>query len=160
MLTDAREVPSESTLDADVCIVGGGVAGITLARELRGSGLRVLLLESGGFDADDGTQALAGGEVVGEPLTHYWEDEAVVDTRLRYFGGTTNHWAGFCRPLEPVDFVARPAVGQPGWPISYDDLTPWYQRAVELCALHTTEFDVDWWVRERGGTEPLPGVTV
>lgn len=155
MLTDGRQVDRGARLEADVCIVGAGAAGITLARELRASGLRVLLLESGGFEPDEPTQALAGGEVVGEPLTHYWDDEEVVETRLRYFGGTTNHWAGFCRPLEPVDFVARPAVGQPGWPITYESMQPWYERAAELCALHTAEFDVGWWVRERGGTEPL-----
>jgi choline dehydrogenase-like flavoprotein len=155
MLSDAREVPEGSTVEADVCIVGAGAAGITIARELIGSGLRVLLLESGPFEPDAATQELAGGDVVGQPLTHYWDDEAVIDTRLRYFGGTTNHWAGFCRPLEAVDFAPRPAVGQPGWPFGLDELGPWYARAVELCALHGSDFEVSWWVTERGAPEPL-----
>jgi choline dehydrogenase-like flavoprotein len=145
MLIDAREIPRDTVLEADLCVIGAGAAGITLARELQGTATKVILLESGGFDTDEATQALADGEVVGAPLYRYWDTEALVGTRLRLFGGTTNHWAGFCRPLEQVDFTARPAVGSPGWPFGLDELLPWYARATEVCALHNDHFDYAWW---------------
>jgi choline dehydrogenase-like flavoprotein len=161
VLTDANTVEAGSTAVADVAVIGAGAAGITLARELDGLGLRVVVLESGGLDPDPATQALAEGEVVGEPLLHGWDEEDLVDTRLRYLGGTTNHWAGFCRPLEPVDFTPRPAVGQPGWPFGLDELVPWYERAVELCGLYVDRFDAAWWIADRGADAAiLDGPTV
>ena len=66
----------------------------------------VLLLESGGFDLDDPTQALYKGKTVGlpiDPTVHLGLDAP----RLRYFGGTTNHWSGFCRPFPELDFERR-----------------------------------------------------
>ena len=54
---DARDLVSPARLEADVCIVGGGAAGITIASELLGSGLDICLVESGGFTPDAETQA-------------------------------------------------------------------------------------------------------
>ncbi|MYA73919.1 MAG: GMC family oxidoreductase [Acidimicrobiaceae bacterium] len=107
MLTDARTLNSGSSHQADVCIIGGGAAGITMAMELLNSDLRVLLLESGGTESDAATQALAQGESIGAPVTSLDNPVSLDQTRLRYLGGTTNHWAGFCRPLSPIDFETR-----------------------------------------------------
>jgi flavin-dependent dehydrogenase len=48
MLVDTAQLSENSHLEADVVIVGGGVAGIALSRQLADSGLSVLVLESGG----------------------------------------------------------------------------------------------------------------
>src|SRR5258707_70505 len=98
MIHDARQLPTGAVLETEVCVVGAGAAGITLAHALRDVGFRVLLLESGGFEFEDETQALCAGENRGVP--NYELDIS----RLRFFGGSTNHWAGWCRPLEPEDF--------------------------------------------------------
>ena len=48
MIVDARQLPDGSQLSARLCIIGGGMAGIAIARELRDAGMDVLILESGG----------------------------------------------------------------------------------------------------------------
>ena len=123
MLIDFATVPNGTTLEADICIVGAGAAGITLARGLSGRGLRICLLESGGFDHDPVTQSLGAGENVGMP---YYD---LHDSRLRFFGGTTNIWGGRCAPLDDIDFAIRAWVPHSGWPISGDDLALDYRAA-------------------------------
>ena len=95
MLDDARTVPRDKTIETDLCIVGAGPAGITIARELAHTGMSVLLLESGGFEFDQKTQDLYAGEAVGQFRPR--KRSYVSQVRLRYFGGSTNHWTGWCR---------------------------------------------------------------
>lgn len=133
MIQDARGLEDGAEVDCDVCVVGAGAAGITLAREFSGGGARVCLLESGGFEPEKATQELYRGTTDGtilEPESLY-----LVGGRLRYFGGTTNHWSGWCRPFEPIDFTARPWVPGSGWPFDRAHLDPWYRRALEVIGL-------------------------
>ena len=104
MFADARSVPRNTGLEADVCIVGAGAAGITLAREFIGSPFRVIVLESGGFEYEQETQDLYEGRSIGLPYSD------LNGPRLRFFGGTTNHWGGICRPFEEADFEARDGI--------------------------------------------------
>ncbi len=99
MLADAGSV-DRSLFDRafDVCIVGSGPAGITLARRLAASGAAVALKEAGGLDYSAQSQSLYEGENAG--LDYFPLDVS----RLRYFGGTSNHWAGWCRALDAYDF--------------------------------------------------------
>ncbi|HMR29463.1 MAG TPA: GMC family oxidoreductase [Geminicoccaceae bacterium] len=130
MKLDARRIPSGTLLEADICIVGAGAAGITIACELAESGLAVLLMEAGGEDYDDEAQSLyAGRSLAGEI------DPAV--NRLRQLGGSTNHWGGRSRPFEPEDFAERPWVADSGWPIAYADFAAHLPRALELCEIET-----------------------
>lgn len=148
MFLDARSLPEGEALSADICIVGAGAAGITLACELAGADFRVLLIESGGFDYAADTQDLYAGEVVG---AEYFPLDA---ERLRYFGGSTNHWDGFCRPLDPLDFEERSHIAQSGWPFSRSDLDPYYVRAQTVLQLGPFKYDaVDWTMPS---TPPLP----
>lgn len=107
----------------DVCIVGSGVAGITLARRLLQAGHTVTILESGGFDYEDATAELNAGENVGEE--YYRLDHA----RLRFFGGTAAIWGGRVAQLDPIDFKRRAWVPYSGWPISYGEMQPYYREA-------------------------------
>ena len=148
MLQSGDRVERGSTLRADVCIIGAGAAGISIAQALIGSPARVLLLESGGLEPDSGTQRLAEGTVRGngqQPPLH--------TSRLRYFGGTTNHWVGWCAPLDEIDFAQRSWVPDSGWPISRAALTPYYRRAHEVCDLGPFDYETPRW----GPGYPLPG---
>lgn len=127
MITDAADIAEGASLSADVCIVGAGAAGITLALELAGSGLEVLLLESGGLRAERDTQKLYQGAVADERLhapPHRF--------RQRRFGGSTTIWGGRCVPLDEIDFERREYVPNSGWPFSLETLLPYYPRANEL----------------------------
>lgn len=110
----------------DVCVVGAGVAGITLARRLLAAGRTVTLLESGGLDYEADTASLNVGNNIGEP--YYALDHA----RLRFFGGTTAIWGGRVAELDPVDFEKRSWVPHSGWPISHDDIASYYGEARSL----------------------------
>ncbi len=154
MLTDARTLRSSSRLHADLCIIGGGAAGISMAMELLDSGSSVLLVESGGTEMDDSTQALMMGDNIGAPATTLDNPLTLDQTRLRRLGGTTNHWAGFCRPLSPVDFEPREHLGSPGWPIEHDDLVPYWNRASEWVRISDGNFSVDTWEQRLGVKAP------
>ena len=127
MITEANAIPRGEELSCDLVIIGAGAAGITLALELEDSGLDVILLEAGGMQPDPETQALYAG--VGTGLPYFGLD----GSRLRYFGGTTNHWGGVCQPFEPVDFEVQDGVPLSGWPIDRSDLDAYYARAAERC---------------------------
>jgi choline dehydrogenase-like flavoprotein len=115
----------EGTLRADVCIVGCGAAGLTLAHALRGSGLSVVALESGPVDDPD---ELNAGEVAGHPYN------GLLRGRVRGLGGTTAVWPGQCMRLRPGDLAA--------WPF---DLDPWYRKAEELLGVPPGELLADPW---------------
>ncbi|MGC9954339.1 MAG: GMC family oxidoreductase [Rhizomicrobium sp.] len=124
---DARTVPEGTVLQPDLAIVGGGPVGISLALALANTPLRTVLLESGGMAFDAKTQALYEGSTVGAP---YLTLEA---TRLRYLGGSTNHWGGWCRPMDEIDFEERNWLPYSGWPFGRKEIERYYPRAQSLC---------------------------
>ena len=105
----------------DVCVCGAGVAGITLARKLVRT-QAVVLLEDNGFEFSRNSQELYEGTNTGHS---YFDPDA---TRLRFFGGTPNHWAGFCRHLDNYDFQKKDYLDTSGWPIGRSDLDPIWRR--------------------------------
>jgi choline dehydrogenase-like flavoprotein len=113
-------------LDADVCIVGAGAAGLTLTKRLASPGRHVLLVEAGGRDYEPSIAKLGAGENVGFP---YWDLE---DSRLRFFGGTTAVWGGRCAELDEIDFERRDWVPHSGWPFTKHELASYYAAAREI----------------------------
>jgi len=148
--TDARTLDNGSTIDGDLCIVGAGAAGISIALEWVGSPRKVVLLEGGGFAFEQVMQNLYRAANVG--LSYYPLDAA----RLHYFGGTTGHWAGFCSTLDPLDFEKRPWVPNSGWPIARADLDRFYARAQHLLDLGPYEYEAAQWMRRDPALVPLP----
>lgn len=139
MLIDLRQLAGDERFDGDVCVVGAGAAGISLARELAARGRSVILVESGGFEYEQATQALYGGEESGTLLDG--QGQYLASTRLRYFGGTTNHWNGWCRPLDAEDFSVRPWVADVGWPLTRADLEPYYRRASPVVQISPFDYE-------------------
>ena len=111
-------------LRCDVCIIGTGPAGMTIARELSGTPLRVTLLESGGTDRQETSDALNEIESVGWPReTDQW------DVRNRILGGSSTTWAGRCAPFEEIDMQFRDWVPYSGWPLKLTDLAQYIERS-------------------------------
>jgi choline dehydrogenase-like flavoprotein len=136
MLLDARDLPAGRPLTADLCIIGAGAAGISLALAFIGSEIDVLLLESGGLESEPQTQALYAGSVSDERLHSPPERY-----RQRRFGGTTTIWGGRCMPFDAIDFEPRSYIPYSGWPLGRPELLPFYRRANRLC--EAGEFDYD-----------------
>lgn len=123
---DARSVPAGTTLETDLAIIGGGPSGIALALALADTPIRMLMLESGGIGYDAQTQSLYAGTETGVPFVK-------LDAgRLRYLGGSSNHWGGYCRPLDTIDFEQRDWLPYSGWPFGREALEPHYARAQSL----------------------------
>ena len=127
MITDLEGIDSDPFAGKvfDVCIYGAGAAGITLALKLSKK-LKVALLEAGDFEYSEQSQSVYQGKITGHeyfPLTA---------TRLRYFGGTTNHWGGICRPLDSYDFEKKPYVDYSGWPIKRSELEPYLEETKSI----------------------------
>jgi len=112
----------------DVCIVGGGPAGITLALRLAGYGWRVMLVEGGAGEYSPRSQALY--QCASSGLNAYVEA-----TRLRFLGGTSNHWAGRCRPFEASDFSMPPRGDLPGWPVAFSEIERYLPEAMDILDL-------------------------
>lgn len=131
MFEDARRLPDKSQLYADICIIGGGAAGTTIATEFIGSRHQVLLVESGGLDYESETQALYRG------INHGLLYEPLDLCRVRTFGGSTDPrgWGGWCKPLADIDFEKRDWVPLSGWPITKADLADHYARAFRTLSL-------------------------
>ena len=149
MLTDLNSLESGQELQADLVIVGAGAAGISLALEFLHSHHQVLLVESGNLDADADTQSLDEGSVIG--LTYPPLEAA----RARYFGGTTNMWTGWCKPLDPIDLRPRPWLGLAGWPIGREELQPFYVRAQQLVEAGPYRYDLAQWVEAVGEVDDM-----
>jgi choline dehydrogenase-like flavoprotein len=131
---DSREIADGQEIDCDVCIIGSGAAGITIAREIANQDLKVVILESGGLDYDDATQNFAKVIVTGH---RYWETAS----RLRLFGGTTNHWGGQCVPLRSYIFDKRDWVPDGEWPFGLAELKPYYARAHKVLEIGPYNYD-------------------
>lgn len=150
MLVDARGFDATEPVRCDACIVGAGPAGITLALELADRGRNVCLLESGGLGHERSSQALLDGEVAGSGYPR------LIETRSAMLGGATSVWAGWCRPLDAVDFEPRGWVAGSGWPFAREELLACLPRAHELCGLGPPDYDVaDWEARSRLSRIPL-----
>ncbi|HEY7829438.1 MAG TPA: GMC family oxidoreductase [Solirubrobacteraceae bacterium] len=127
MRIDGTTLPPDAKLEAEVAIVGAGPAGIALALELAQAGHSVALIESGAESFDAEAQQL-GDAVVDDPA-HMPMSEA---TR-RQIGGASNIWGGRCVPFDPIDFQTRQVAGNADWPVSYEEIQPYYKRACEWC---------------------------
>ncbi len=140
MLIDSRNLPEGHTIKTDICIVGSGPAGITLARELANSSNHIALLESGGVTPDPDIQDLSRGNTVGDDFL------SLQATRNRQVGGNSNVWSIKLDrlqnrqwemgvryiPLDDLDFQQRGWVPHSGWPINREDLLPYYEKAQQV----------------------------
>lgn len=149
MLRDFHEATAESLSGRyDVCVMGTGPAGMTVAMEVANAGGRVLLLEAGGLQPTNDSQSVYQGTSVGDVDYQYH----IATARLRYFGGTSMHWAGLCGMFDEIDFEQRPVFGLPGWPISRAEVYTFQERAKEILGIEGWDLDArsrDIWNTDR-----------
>lgn len=160
MIRNGKDYSNGTELATQVCIIGTGAAGITLAWNLikQNPATKVILIDSGrDFDSQpsrlyEDKQLLYNGEALG--IFPHNESDFLVSPvyqgqnpseRELYFGGTTIHFGGQSRPFDPIDFLDRQ--GYPGWPITRDDLDPYYKQAATFCHLAGDNFDADYWAK-------------
>lgn len=136
MIIDLDEVGTPTLAPRyDVCIAGAGVAGITIAKTLAERGRKVLLLEAGGKQFSERSQDVYRGPNVG----HEYFDLDI--TRLRYLGGSSNHWGGWSRPLDAHDFEKREHIDGSGWPIDIGDVEPYRAATAEILGVEPVPDD-------------------
>jgi choline dehydrogenase-like flavoprotein len=123
--SDGWEAPSGEA-QADVTIAGGGVAGLVLATRLARLGRRVIVLEASDEPHAGESQPLYAAQQIGQPTL------PADTTRLRWIGGSSNHWGGWCRPLAAEDLASRPGAELPGWPFGPEVLAPYLEAASAL----------------------------
>ncbi len=130
----ASDAP-ELTLKCEVCVVGGGVAGLSAASRLSAPGRRVIVLESGDRKPLDQFDALNVVEQVGEAYQNIFAG------RVRALGGTSNTWGGRIMPLAPHDMAPRDYLGLSGWPIERADLDRFVPEIERLFRLDQSSYE-------------------
>ncbi|MGZ9721007.1 GMC oxidoreductase [Rhizobium miluonense] len=156
MSRDLRSMPHGIEIYADIAIVGGGPAGIAIARELADTRIRVLVIESGGSDYEAEIQTLNSVESIGQPSVSpnavpegrgysgrlaWLNDVPAFELRNRMLGGSSHTWIGKCAAFDDVDFRSRPWLPLSGWPIERSQLLPALDRAAKLLNLGPNRYD-------------------
>ena len=121
MILDLSESDAQALPEYDLCVVGTGPAGATVASELAASGLRLCVLESGRRRPTSRGDALREVESDGLAIKEW--------SRERVLGGASTTWAGLSSPLDPIDLAPRPWAGSPGWPIPRAEILALYEEA-------------------------------
>jgi choline dehydrogenase-like flavoprotein len=125
MFIDGRLLESDTTLRADICVIGTGMGAISAASLLIHAGHDVLFIETGPLVASRRARSSVRIESVGRPF-------GLATSRGLELGGGTAFWHGVCAPLDEQDFLARPWIPHSGWPIGRDDLARWYAEAEQF----------------------------
>jgi choline dehydrogenase-like flavoprotein len=144
VIRDVAQLEDGTVVRGEIAVVGAGIAGVELTRQLGRHGVRVVLLESGRLDFDPRTQELVRIQSAGKPIrepdpegpfTPYLAPVFRGETRIRQFGGTSNIWTGKWRTFDPFGFEKRPWVPYSRWPIGFEDLRPHYDAVRREYAL-------------------------
>lgn len=145
MQLNAQTLPRGTTLETDLCVVGAGPTGLSLAAEFANQRETVVVVESGSWDVDSTLQSLNSATVDGDPYA------GLQDSRHRQVGGAARLWntphvsstGAKYVPLDPIDF--RGELGRPPWPIRRDELEPYYWRAQAVAGIGRFEYEAEAW---------------
>jgi choline dehydrogenase-like flavoprotein len=144
VLIDGSLLPTDTALDADVCIVGSGPAGLAIAQELLEAKLKIVVLERGplvgSVDDDLATELEFESPDFPSPLRALHNG----------FGGMAAIWnsvlgddvtpAARYLPMDPIDFELRNWVPHSGWPVTFEEVASYYGRARTLCGIGQFDF--------------------
>ena len=128
-----RHEPATEAVRSQVCIVGAGIAGLTLAHRLSGQGMDVVLLEAGGQAIEAESQSVfEGAQLAGQPGHPHL---GTTEGRYRVLGGSSLRWGGQLLPLsrEP----------DPAWPVAAAELEPFHAEAERLLGVDDLPFTAE-----------------
>lgn len=150
MLRHLSEADRPLSIEADVVVVGAGIAGLILASKLSKAGVNVVVLESGEEQPDTRDHPLNEVECVATPY------HGATVGRSRGLGGTSTRWGGALLPFPAADLRERPEVGIPQWPVAYDDIMLHLEEVENLFGLTSSPYEAEMprEVTERGGPDP------
>jgi len=137
MIIDLATLGDTPELSCDLCVVGSGAAGLAIASEMLHSSVKTIIVESGSLEQESATQALYDVDISGLP------HPGSTQGRFRVCGGSTTQWGGQALPLMPIDFERRDWVPHSGWPLSWNDLAPYYARAAQFLLVDSLNYDTD-----------------
>jgi choline dehydrogenase-like flavoprotein len=135
MRRDLDDIASPESFASELCIIGGGIAGLVLARKMAGFGFDVHLLEAGGPTLEDRSQALYEGWMGG------YLHRGTMEGRFRTFGGSSTRWAGQLLPYPDETFAPRPVVHDLSWPVTPAELSPYYPEIHRIMGVDDFSFD-------------------
>ncbi len=151
--------------DYDVIVIGSGAGGGTLARHLAPSGKRILLLERGDWLRREPqnwqAQAVFGEGRYITPDTWYYADLTPFQPQVHYYvGGATKLYGAALYRLRAEDFgeLQHHDGLSPAWPISYDEMEPYYTKAEQLYQVHGARGE-DPTEPQSSGPYPFPAVS-
>lgn len=139
--------------DCEVCIVGAGPAGLSIASELAARGIQVVVLESGGWTPTPNAKQFTSARSVGYP--YHKLDEALFSG----VGGSAQLWWGHnrFRPLDAMDFEKREGIPHSGWPFKLNHLLSYYERAQSILSLGPLDYTAEFWEQPASKPRlPLP----
>jgi len=145
MLIDATKIADGSVVEADLCIVGGGLAGLAFASVFLDTDTTVVLLESGGIGEDAEADELSEGTATVHPSV------PLSESAPRRLGGAAETWGAWCRPLDDVDFEPRDWPWS-GWPVGADEMAPYFEQALRYLEMSDRGFTGEAWA---DGLPPL-----
>ncbi len=145
MLIDAPPTTDGEAIAAGLCIVGGGLAGITLASTFFGTDTRVVLLESGRVGESAQADDLSTGKATAHPY------HPLSEASPRQLGGAADAWGARCRPFDSIDFEQRDWPWS-GWPVTFEEMSPYYEKARMFLRMSDLGFTGEGWA---DGLPPL-----
>jgi choline dehydrogenase-like flavoprotein len=137
MHIDLDQLETADSLHSPICIIGAGIAGLMLAQRLAGCGMEVCVLEAGGLELEDRSQALYQAEM---PAAQH---RGSTEGRFRTFGGSSTRWGGQLLPF--AEDIFRPAAGSPSlpWPIAENEIKGYYEQIQRIMHLGPLPFTGD-----------------
>jgi choline dehydrogenase-like flavoprotein len=133
----AQAQVGDNLADAPVCIIGAGMAGLTLAKGLASQGIQVLLLESGDNNGDGEAEAL--NEI--DNVNGRWT--GALRSRCRGIGGTSRRWGGRTIPITPAEAAPRPHLESEGWAFPLGALDRYTPEVEKLLLLDGSSYEAD-----------------
>jgi GMC oxidoreductase len=127
--------PPEAPIETDVCILGSGPVGLTVARSLAEKNRRVTILEIGGLTAATCTASSTA-------RFDRREYRGATVGRAFGLGGTSALWGAQMLPVRAADLWARPQIQSPAWPLAYADIEPYFRCLQEYLGISTASFAI------------------
>ena len=137
MHIDLEQTGTSGSFHSTVCILGGGIAGLTLATRLASHKVDVHLLEAGGLAPEDRSQSLYRAEMSAD------QHRGVHEGRFRIFGGSSTQWGGQLLPFTHDTFDPPQGTGTVHWPIEERELTPFYDEVQRILGVDKLPFTAE-----------------